>query len=388
MKIEDQNSSKISRLAQQQRNLVAAKEAEIENVRQLYDHKKENERLIGQEDLIEVRDLNQRDILQANAQKSERLQQAQHSLQKDLQRLESERAILSEQGHQAKKDALERLRETEEAANGDNLAYARDIGRKTNEAIAKLQQESQWQVADASAQASTNFQTQERLHENNLAQTLHQQRLQLTTKEIEHAQKLNQLEADFRRDSAKLTSLSSAQEKNRALAQEKSQNFQKTHYDNLLDSRRQVFEQKLQDQAKQYESIMARTKERFEKQLGQLSASYAKSREVVETKAQDPFYALERLPMQIEETPKSYLVHIPIAQHEAENVLASARDRTIKLTMSRRYSERIDGDNGHVDINKRSESFSHEMPVQEIVSSKGITRKYQDGILTFLINKA
>src|SRR5690606_11854380 len=141
------------------------------------------------------------------------------------------------------------------------------------------------------------------------------QRLQLATKEIEHAQKLNQLESDFRRDSARIMSTSAAQQKAKSQELEKNQEQQRIHYDNLLNSKKAAYERKLAQQAKQYEEVLANTKELFAKQLNQLHQSYSKNRSEVETKAQDPFYTVERLSATIEETPKHYLVHLPIPEH-------------------------------------------------------------------------
>lgn len=388
MKIDDTNSPSLKQLAQKQRNLIAAKENEIENVRKYYDQKKESERIAGLDDIVELKDTHQKDIAIATEVKSQRLQDINSTLQKEIQRLQSERELLGEQSKEIKQDALMRQREIRENTNVDNINYAKEVGQQTSEEIARIQRENQWQISQASRASGERMRSNELNHEDNLATQMQQQRLQLTTREIEHAQKLNELEANFKRDAAQLNSQNASNKNTRAEQFQKNEKMQQDHYENLLKQKKLAYDKKLVDQAKNYESLMENTKQRFEKQLGEIAKSYSKDKQQIETKAQDPFYQVQSLNPVVQDLGKHYTVSLSVPKHEADNVLLSARDRTIKMTMSRRYEERIDGDHGQVDFNKRSESYSQEFPVNDIVSSKNVTRKYEDGVLTFLINKA
>lgn len=388
MKIDDTQAPGLKGLVARQRNLVAAKEREIENVRNYFDAKKDTERVSGQKELIEVQDANALEISSALENKSSRLENVKSAMEKDLKRLEDERKNLSAQDDLEKAATNERLQEEQFEMTQSAIERSRDIAQRTNADIAELQKESQWQMAKASGDARKVYDGQIRLHEASLADKMRDQKVQLTATEIEHKQKLNQLQSEFEKDVG-LISRSNVVNKNEREQQHlKDLKAQEDQYKYLLREKRKQFEQKYASLEQQHNDVIKRTEERFRSQLNSISSQYASTREAAAKRSEDPFYNLQRLSHRLESTPDSYLVHLDVAEHEVDNIIMSAHNRTIKLNFTRRYSDRVDGQNGQVDINKRSESFTQEFPVAEIVNSKEITRKYEDGVLTFQIKKA
>src|SRR5690606_37809602 len=80
-----------------------------------------------------------------------------------------------------------------------------DIGQKANHEISELQKESQWQVAKASSDTRLKLDKQVQSHEVTLADKMREQKVQLTTRDIEHQQKLNKLRSEFEKDSFQVT---------------------------------------------------------------------------------------------------------------------------------------------------------------------------------------
>ena len=81
-------------------------------------------------------------------------------------------------------------------------------------------------------------------------------------------------------------------------------------------------------------------------------------------------------------------VHIPVAEYEKENINISTRGRSIKITLSRKYTDSLNADDGSLNKTTRSELFSKELATNDLLSSKDITQSYKDGILSFKIKKA
>lgn len=388
MKIDDAKADGLKGLVHRQRNLVAAKEREIENVRNYYDAKKESDRLSGHKELIEVQDNNQKEILAAVENKSSRLQTAREGLQKDLTRLENERALLAQKESFDQEASIAEGRLQQQIIAERSLDQAKEIGQNANSKIAELQKESQWQIAQASMQARSNYDDNIKTHESTLGDKLREQQLQLTFKDIEHNKKLNQARSEFEKDLNQATRSNVGDRNQREQLHLKELKTSEDQYNNILSEKRKQFEQKFAHLDKEHNEIVQRTEERFRKQIEGLSSEYASSRQIAQARKEDPFYHLKSLDHQIEETPEAYLVKINVPEFEADNIILSAHNRTVKLAMNRRFSERLDGEQGRVNINKRSESFTQEFPVDKIVDSRSITKKYEDGVLSFKIMKA
>ena len=72
-----------------------------------------------------------------------------------------------------------------------------------------------------------------------------------------------------------------------------------------------------------------------------------------------------------------------------DKVVLTAFDRNIKLTMSRRFEGRIDEDQtGEIFKTKRSEIFVKEFPTTAIVTDRGLSKNYENGVLSFKVPKA
>lgn len=388
MKIDDANATGLKGLVNRQRNLVAAKEREIENVRNYFDAKKEADRLTGQKELLEVRDANQQEILAALDHKTTRLEDMRTSLKKDFDRLESERAILAEQDALEKEASIARMNDEQASIAEDTMQRSREIGQKANQEIAELQKENQFQLAQASINARNKYDAQVQAHDANLADRMREQRVQVATREIEHKQKLNQLQSEFEKDSVNITRSNVADKTKKEQLYLKELRTQEDQYNYLLKEKQKQFEQKYANLESEHNTIIKRTEDRFKEQLVELSQKYSSIRDTAASRAEDPFYNLNRLNHTVENTPDAYLVHVEVPEHEADSVLLSGHKRSMKLTLNRRYSERLDGKEGYVDINKRSETFTQEFPVADIIDGKEISRKYEDGVLTFRVAKA
>src|SRR5690606_26406339 len=153
------------------------------------------------------------------------------------------------------------------------------------------------------------------------------------------------------------------------------------HYNQLLASKRAQFEEKFNTLQAQHEQVISRTEEQLRSQLKALSSDYAKKRDATLSRVDDPFYNLKDIEHKLEDKPDSYLVHINVPEHESENVVFTGHDRKMKITLSRRFTDRVEGDAGKVSENRRSESFSKEFQVADLINSKDITKKYEDGVL-------
>jgi HSP20 family molecular chaperone IbpA len=90
----------------------------------------------------------------------------------------------------------------------------------------------------------------------------------------------------------------------------------------------------------------------------------------------------------MKETPDSYIVSLKVPEHERENITISPRNRYIKITYHRKHSDRVEEQDGSSHTSKRTELMTKQFPTEAILNSKGVTQKYEDGVLKFKVLKA
>lgn len=105
--------------------------------------------------------------------------------------------------------------------------------------------------------------------------------------------------------------------------------------------------------------------------------------------SQDSFYNMLTLEPKIKDTEKHYIISLKIPEFEQQDVQISTHKRKIHLNLSRRYNEKVkDTQNSSTYKTKRSEILTKDFEVPSIVENQEIQRKYENGILSFLIKKA
>jgi HSP20 family molecular chaperone IbpA len=112
-----------------------------------------------------------------------------------------------------------------------------------------------------------------------------------------------------------------------------------------------------------------------------------KEQKAITDVASDPFYQVEILKPKMLEDEKNYYVHLEIAPHEKEDVHLMAHGREIRITLSKKYSSTMDDADGSVNRTSKTQLYSKEFPTKEILNSKQISQKYENGILSFKIAK-
>ena len=127
---------------------------------------------------------------------------------------------------------------------------------------------------------------------------------------------------------------------------------------------------------------------KFEADAQKLIFATSEDKKILNNKSDDPFYRIDKLNPKLIENDKTVTVQVPVADYEKENVHLSTRGRTIKITLSRKYSDSLNAQDGSLNKSTRSELFSKELPTIDLLSPKNITQFYEDGLLTFKINKA
>lgn len=177
------------------------------------------------------------------------------------------------------------------------------------------------------------------------------------------------------------------------LAQEK-QTFQeklesqRKHFEEIMKAHQLAYQQKMDAMIKGHNQSLEHVKSRHAGEMQSLTASQASYKAAMSSRSEDPFYNISALDPRVEDKLDHYEVTVAVPDYEQQNVILSGNKRSLKLTHSRRASNDVEFPDGSVNKTKRSESFTKEFPVADIVDPDKITRRYAEGLLTFRIFKA
>ncbi len=162
-------------------------------------------------------------------------------------------------------------------------------------------------------------------------------------------------------------------------------------HQNMIKDRADVVSKKHETLIARHQQYAERIKETLEKELAKVIASFAEQKKAIESKGEDPFYRISKLDIKIDEAPDHYIFSLPLPEHEKENVSLDVQKRDVKIALTRRYNERIENQKeGKHEVNEsgRSELFKKSFQVGNILDSSKISRRYENGILSFKVIKA
>ncbi len=383
-----QNRQHLQKLVNSQRNQIAARETEIDNLRNFYDEKMDGEKLHNEKELLDVQDRSQAKLAQATSMQEEKLNNLKKNLEETQLKLSKERDNLTEE-HQSKienihrdfdtkaRNVFDRSHQEMQEVNFQVNNQVKKAKSDTELSVQKIQNQSRAEIDKAQYEASMKVSESQSGQARSMRDV--ENRYRLVMKENEDMHKNKVAEETFKNQMEFKTRQQIYQDKNTALEK---------HYQDLLVSEKKAFEQKYATAVEQHQGILKELENKLNKQMMDTLNQNSVEKESIAIKAEDPFYTLQTMDNQVREDDKFYYLDIPTAEHEKDNYVVTAHKRKIKIIFSRSSSERVDGDQGSVQASRRSESLTKEFKVDKILDSKKIETAFNDGILTYKIAKA
>lgn len=377
------------------KQLTKDRQKEIENqqkaTKQIRENFKEQKNLVqlqGEEDLHIATVNNRKEISKALDGKKEKLEKYKTDNIKHQRVLENQRLDL---------DKYNDLRTTD--MNGQFEAKYNDIFSKNSEQVKEFEDQASRKYADIRAntdleiqhyRADMDAQLQDSAQDFGSRVTDNQdvQKEMLRRNDIKHASNVGRQRVDHKNSTSKLLMNQRHETESRKVLHSKSVQTLEDHNKEQVKSKKTAFELKTQRMEKEHLNLLALMKERFSTRLNELKDSFSKKKQMVEDKNTDPFYNVGKITPTLKEAPDSYIVSLKVPEHERENITISPRNRYIKITYHRKHSDRVEEQDGSSHTSKRSELMTKQFPTEAILNPKGVTQKYEDGVLKFKVLKA
>jgi HSP20 family molecular chaperone IbpA len=383
-----QNRQDLKKLIRSQRGEMAARQQELKNIEKLYDKKKEDKRLQGEVELLDVADRNQARLIEASQGKEEKLAEMKSHILETQERLRSEEVALKK-SHEVKvkdlntlhsekaRDIFDRSQDQLKDLNYNNNKKIKEVSSGTQQELSKIRHNSKLAIDKAA-------------YENDLKVTSAQngQSNMLKRAEERFQAAARQQEFNHKNAIAEQRMKNQIEFQNRERINKDRTVAAKKHYDELIRSEKLAFEEKYKNLIAVNQQVLKRLKENLDNQVQQTVAEKSKELKSTETRQQDDFYHLVTLEPTVREDLKNYYIDIKTPPHEKENFNLTADKRTIRLSFGRRAEKRLDAPDGSVETSKQSQAITKEFKVSEIVDDKLVKVAYKDGVLSYRLPKA
>lgn len=373
--------SRIKALEAQQRNELQT----LEN-----NHEKNKDKIISsnEEDLVKIKSTGDQEKLAALERKTKILE----DLDSQIEKIKT--IHINEQDHLEKNHA-QKLSEKKELHDMQLIAR--------NE---KMQDEVETQVADSSFQINKIRKAYQREREalENSHNTQVTSERHLSKEEIRSQKKIfgDQKMALQQKYETELRSL---QKKNRdVIANEEVKGQSKLrknrfNYDTQIEKTIKDGQEQMATQNTRFEENFSKEKNKHENLLQNLTKkksdliqnyknSIYKEVEVLEDRSKDPFYSVPNIDPAIREDSISYKLSFQVPKDQADYYSLTGSGRELKLSMTRRFNDKITNDNGEKQIIAKTESVSKTIKLDEIIDPKSIKKTYENDTLSFIVGKS
>lgn len=385
----DANQSKeyLAKLNTGLRDRIAVKEKEIESVNELYKKRIENQKEVNEDQYLSTQDQHQQKIAAVAKDYETKLQEYRSNLEKTKNKLSEEENNLKNTNeitlHNAKVGAEERFNDLYRSFddNQNQMQFANNnklrlLDSQTKNEINRLKSKSEFETSKLEHAQNLDYSKRQNEFELRTEGLLKDQNNQLRLQEDQFKEKFQQQNTEQKR---------LADEKTRIYSDRIT--YMDKFHQNLMTQKENDFKIKYQNIVSQHEDILKNIQDKFANEVRELQNTTAKEKSNITNKSDDDFYRIKTLNPRISDLGKEMLVELPVPEHEWENVHLSVQGRNLKMTVGRKYSDEATDDLGNRNKSSRSELFSREFMVKDLLNPKALTQKYEDGIVKFKIAK-
>ena len=382
------SESAVAKWTRKKAELRKSQEREIEKLKSA--HKKHVENLRSEEraQIFQIKSQNSQKLAQEWDNKQKKLDSFKQDFQRFEEYLDRQKDILK-QGHGQQIDNSKR----------EHAEHLRDISYKGEEQALDLRHQIDQKVEQLESKSEVELDSLRRDTASKLGRMTQKSQIKLDTTRSQNKEEVGHLK--FKQD---------VQKKQMELEHKKFLERQAERHNRQYDLHRKTYQDALENQQKLQQSSIDGRKQDFSKNYAQLTQkhketldnmnvhfnkkwrdinlSIAKKLQLKEQQINDQFYHINRLEPRIEDKGDHYLVSLPVPQHEKGNFVLSGDKRTLRLSMARRFQDQVRDKQGGLHRTGRSESFTKEFQVPDLINSHGISHKWDGGELFYKVPKA
>jgi HSP20 family molecular chaperone IbpA len=383
----NQNKQELKKLNKEQKTLISSKQKEIQTINKIYD---ERIKLTQNDNLVRLdgeKEKLQESINQAINHKDQKLKEARDHLAQTQILLNKEEKLIKD----VHTDKLSKVKE-------DNKNFLQDTSERSQVVATDSQQRLKETLSDLNFQTNQAIQSsrhQSKMEINNIQH--HNNNKIIAAKQTEQ-NTIRELDKKFVQDKTALSKNNQerlielndkhlVEEQQRTQIHKDKMTLSKKYNKDLILQERNNFQIRYDKMVKEHSGVMSRLKDTLTKEINNFKLKHSQKLATAQLKQEDPFYKTSVIGPTITEDKEAYYFAIKTPEHEKDQYTISGHKREIKLSFARKhFDDTRSMDESH--STRRTESLTKTFGVKDIVNPRNLTQSYNDGILTFRINKA
>jgi HSP20 family molecular chaperone IbpA len=385
--VDNPNFDQLQKLDRELKSKIKSREKEIEAVDQLYSKKIGAEKRIGEENYQNQIDMNDVKIKSAN-------QEFENKLKNYSEHLESTKLELDRQEKNLKNSYqnqtnASKLQFEDNMSNifADSSSKVSELQFKGQEKFKELDQQNKNETTKIEAAAHKNLNTLSTNYNNRYIDVENDFRNKMAQDIREHQSEIIRQKDQFKKNIDQETSKNQRLEQEKVRVQQDELTYLDKYHKNLMEQKISDFKTKYQNLANEHEQILKNIKTNLDEEVKKLQINTMETKRDIATKKDDPFYRIDKLEPKITEEGNFYFLKLNVPAHEKENVHLVTNGRKIKITLNKRFEDLVEDKDGTVNRSSKTQLYSKEVMVKDLINPKNMQVKYEDGEITYKIAK-
>jgi HSP20 family molecular chaperone IbpA len=385
--IDNPNFDQLQKLDRELKSKIKSREKEIESVEQLYSKKIDSEKKIGEENYQNQIDMNEVKLKSANQDFENKLKNYSEHLESTKEELDRQEKNLRN-NYQSQTNAS-KLQFEENIQNifADSSNQEVELQFKGQEKIKQLSEQNKSDTAKIESAAYKNLNTLSANYNNRYVDVENDFRSKLAQDIRDHQSELVRQKDEFKKNIDQASSKNQRLEQEKIRVQQDELIYLDKYHKDLMDQKMSDFKLKYQNLANEHEQILKNIKTNLDEEVKKLQISTMEAKRDIATKKDDPFYRIDKLEPKVSEEGNFYFLKLNVPAHEKENVHLVTNGRKLKITLNKRFEDMVEDKDGTINRSSKTQLYSKEVMVKDLVNPKNIEVKYENNELTFKIAK-
>jgi HSP20 family molecular chaperone IbpA len=379
------NTEKVT--AQQIENLKRRQSREISQLKSAHEDYKTDLKKTGELEVIELQNEHQRQIAEESLKKEKVLTQMKEHLQHTRQMTDKELRTLTENTTNVREREHKRLAEHREKIQSENELYLDELNHRFATQTKKINHQGQEQIEGIK---------EVKVRELNGLEDQFQQKV--THQNHEFTTRIKTDAANYER----LKDAQTRQFKHERINTNNRQQVEMakltTAHQSQIETKDQEFRKEIKEQdkflEKKYQSTLAsrseelkRLEDKHEKVIAEMKKGLKEQLTVAVSRSDDPFYQFTELRPKLTQHPKHVVISVEIPEYAKQDLQLTLNNKEAIVNFNRRYSDSQKTENGLSKINK-VETFSTRLMTEASLDPKSVKSTYEDGVMTYTIQKS
>lgn len=369
-------------------SLKAQQKNELDILKNNHESNKQKIQISNEQDLMTIKSSGDQEKLQAIDRKNKILE----SLDKQINQIKEIHAKEQANLDNNNKAAMEQKRLTHQYA-------LKNRSEKMQDDIEAQTADSSFQIGKLRKAYQREREQLETTHNSQISNERHLSQAELESQKKEYTEKKDSLQRKYETALRQLKqentyTLTREEVQGQAKVKKSKMAMDRTLENTIRDGQRQIetqnnrFENEFSTQKEKHENLLQKLDKNKSALIQKYKNDIYQEVNVLEDKSRDPFYSATDITPSVREDSQSYQLTINTSKDQADYYSLTGSGRELKLSMSRRFNDKVIGENGEKSLIAKTESVSKTIKLDEIIDPKTIKKAFENGVLEFVVSKA